>query len=78
MAIEGSRLTVGGPSSMRNAGMSHEFLVHVDGLFIDQFPQSSDFANLFEEINFILTVAVHGHSGRIVSTILETLQSYSG
>jgi hypothetical protein len=75
MAIEGSRLTVGGPSSMRNTGMSHEFLVHVDGLFIDQFPQSSDFADLFEEINFILTVAVHGHSSRIISTILETLKS---
>jgi hypothetical protein len=70
MTIEGRGLTVGGPSSMRNTGMSHEFLVHVDGLLIDQFSQGSDFADLFEEVDFILAVAVHGHSSGIITSIL--------
>jgi hypothetical protein len=55
---------------MRNTGMSHEFLVHVDGLLIDQFSQSSYFADLFEEVDFVLAVAVHGHSSGIISSIL--------
>jgi hypothetical protein len=70
MTIERRGLTVCSPSSMRNTGMSHEFLVHVDGLLIDQLPQCSYFADLFEEVDFILAVAVDGHSSGIISTIL--------
>ena len=75
VTIERSRLTVGGPSSVRNTGMSHEFLVHVDILLIDQFPQCGDFANLFEEVDFVLAIAVHGHTSGIISAILEPLKS---
>ena len=74
MTIERGRLTVRCPSSVRNPRMSHEFFVHVDVLLIDQFSQRSDFADLFEEINFILAVAVDGHTSRIVATVFETLE----
>jgi len=48
MTVEWSWLTVSSPSSMGDASMSHEFLVHVDVLLINQFPQSGDFADLLE------------------------------
>jgi hypothetical protein len=60
---------------MRNPGMSHEFLIHIDMLFINQFPQCGDFANLFKEVNFILTVAIYGHSSGIISTVLKSLKA---
>jgi len=75
VTVERSGLTVCSPSSMRDSGMGHEFLVHVDVLFIDQFPQCGDFADLFEEIDFILAVAVDGHSSRIIATVFKTLES---
>jgi hypothetical protein len=62
---------------MRNPGMSHEFLVHIDGLFVNQFSQGGDLADLFEEVDFILTVAVDGHSSGIISTIFESLKACS-
>ena len=62
------------PSSVRNPGMSHKFLIHIDLLFIDQFSQCRYFAHLFEKVNFILAVAVNSHSSRIVTTILEALK----
>jgi hypothetical protein len=55
--------------------MGHEFLVHVDVLFIDQFPQCGDFADLFEEIDFVLAVAVDSHSSRIIAAVFKTLES---
>jgi len=36
MTIERRRLTVGCPSSVRNASMGHECFAHVDVLFINQ------------------------------------------
>lgn len=63
------------PASMRNTGVCHEFLVHIDVLLINQLSQCGDFADLFEKINFILTVAIDGHSSGIISTILESLKA---
>lgn len=75
MAVERSGLTVCGPSSVRDSGVGHEFLVHVDVLLIDKFPQSGDFADLFEKVDFIFAVAVNGHSSRIIASVFETLES---
>ena len=62
------------PSSVRNAGMGHEFSVHVDLLFGDQLFQGGDLANLLEEIDFVFTVAIDSHSRRIISSIFQTLK----
>jgi len=62
MTIEWRRLTMCGPSSVGDAGMGHKFLVHIDVLFIDEFPQGHNFADLLKEVNFILAVAVNGHT----------------
>jgi hypothetical protein len=75
MTVEGRGLTVCGPSSVRNTSVGHEFLVHVDFLFIDQLSQCSNLADLLEEVDFILAVAVNGHASRIISTVLETLKT---
>jgi hypothetical protein len=55
---------------MGNTGMCHEFLVHVDMLLVNELPQCRDFADLLEEIDFILAVTIHSDTSRIVSTIL--------
>jgi hypothetical protein len=75
MTVERSWLTVRSPSSVRDSGVRHEFLIHVDVLLIDQLPQCGDFADLFEEIYFILAVAVDSHSSRIIAAVFETLES---
>jgi len=75
MTVERSGLAVCRPSSVRDSSVGHEFLVHIDVLFINQFPQCGDFADLFEEVNFILAVAVDCHSSRIIATVFETLES---
>jgi len=77
MAIERRWLTVSCPSSVRNASMGHECLVHVDMLFIDQLSQCGNLANLLEEVDFILAVAVNGHASGIVSSVLETLKTWA-
>src|SRR5271154_7029481 len=69
MTIEGCGLTVRCPSCVRNAGVGHEFLVHVDVLFVDELAQGSDFADLLEKVDFILAVAVNGHSSGIIATV---------
>jgi hypothetical protein len=70
VTIEWGRLTMRSPSSMGNTGMCHEFLVHVDMLLVNELPQCRDFADLLEEIDFILAVTIHSDTSRIVSTIL--------
>jgi hypothetical protein len=64
-----------GPPGMGNPCVCHEFLVHVDILLIDQFAQCSDFADLLEEIDFILGVTVNGHTGGIIASVFETLET---
>jgi hypothetical protein len=76
MAVERSWLAVRGPSSVGNTGVRNEFPVHIDMLFIDKLSQCRYFSNLFEKVDFVLRVAVNGHSSRIVSTIFEALKSY--
>jgi len=57
--------------------MGHELPVHIDVLFVDQLPQRGNFSHLLEEIYFILAVAINGHSSRVISSILKTLESYT-
>jgi hypothetical protein len=75
MAIERCRLSVGCPSSVRNAGMGHELPVHVDVLFIDQLPQRGDLSHLLEKIDFMFAVAVDGHSCRVIASIFKPLKA---
>lgn len=74
MTVERCGLAMGCPSRVGNAGMGHEFSVHVDVLFIDQFSQRGDLANLLEEVDFVFTVAIDSHASRIISSIFQTLQ----
>jgi hypothetical protein len=75
VTIEGCGLTVCSPSSMRNTSMCHELPVHIDVLLIDQFPQSRDLADLLEKVDFVLAIAIDGHTGRVISTVFETLEA---
>jgi hypothetical protein len=75
MTIEGRGLAVRCPSCVRDSGVGHKFLVHVDVLFVDQLAQGSNLADLLEQVDFILAVAVNGHSGGIIATVLETLKA---
>jgi hypothetical protein len=60
---------------MRDTSMSHEPFAHIGILLIDQFPQSSNFADLLKQVDFVLAVAIDSHTRRVISTILETLKA---
>ena len=77
MAIERRGLAMCCPPRVRNAGVGHEFLVHVDVLFVDQLAEGGNLANLLEEVDFILAVAVNGHASRIIATVFETLKAWT-
>jgi hypothetical protein len=64
--------SVGGPTGVRNTGMRLKGLGHVIVAALNEFLQLGDFANLLECTDFVLLVAIHGHTGGIITTVLQS------
>lgn len=52
--------------------MRLEGLGHVIFALLDEFLQLGNLANFLESTDFILLVAIHGHTGRIIATVLQS------
>lgn len=76
MAIQARWLSMGGPSSMRNASMGVEHLGHVRVLFFDKLLELGDLTDLFECENFILLVTIHSQTCRVVASIFQTRKTF--
>lgn len=72
VAVEAGRGTVGGPTSVGNAGVGIENLVERRLRLLNELLELGDLADLFESKDFVLLVAVDGETSGIVATVLET------
>jgi len=84
MRVGGVGLSVGGPSGVRNAAVSFELQVPVDGLHgVDQLLELIDLAFLTTQLDWHLLRgaewqligAVEGKAGGVVASVLETTQA---
>lgn len=75
VAVLARRCSVGGPAGVRNTSMRLKGLGHV-GLGVgNKLLQFGNLADLFERADFILLVAIHGHTGRVIATVLQSRQT---
>jgi hypothetical protein len=72
MAIEARWWAMGCPSGMCNAGMGIEYLCEVWFLVLDELLQLCHLANLLKSKDFILLVAIHSETCRVVSSIFQS------
>ena len=52
--------------------MRLEGLGHVGFALLDEFLQFGNLANFLEGTDFILLVAIHSHTGRIIATVFQS------
>jgi hypothetical protein len=67
--------SVGGPTSVRDTGVGLEGLGHVGSALLNEFLEFGNLADFLECKYFILLVAIHGHTSRVVSTVLQSGES---
>lgn len=68
--------TVSSPTGVRDTGMGLKGLAHVICAVIDEFLQLGHLANFLECADFILLVAIHGHTSRVVATVLQSGEAW--
>jgi hypothetical protein len=66
---------VGSPASVRDTGVRLKGLGHVGGALLDEFFELGNLANFLERKDFVLLVAIHGHTSRVVATVFQSGES---
>lgn len=56
--------------------MRFEGLGHIGLAVGNELTELSDLANLLEGADFILLVAIHGHTGGVISTVFQSGQTW--
>jgi len=76
VAVLAGGSTVGGPTSVRNAGVGLESLGHVGLGLGDELLQFGDLAHFLECADLILLVTVDSHTGRVVAAVFQSGQAF--
>lgn len=66
---------VGGPTGVRNTSVRFKGLGHVGLALGNELPQLGNLSYLLEGLHLVLLVTIHGHTGRIVTPVLQARQS---
>lgn len=66
---------MGSPAGVRDSGVRLEALGHVVFALLDEFLQFGYLANFLEGQDFILLVAIDGHTSGIIATVFQSGES---
>jgi hypothetical protein len=66
---------MGSPTSVRDTGVRLEGLGHVGFTLLNEFLELGNLAHFLEGKDFILLVAIHGHTGGVVATVFQSGES---
>lgn len=72
VAVLAGRCAVGGPAGVRDTSVRLKGFGHVGLVLGDELLQLGDLAHFLERADFILPVAVHSHTGRVIATVLQS------
>lgn len=67
---------MGGPTSVRDTGVGLEGLAHVGVAGLNELLELGNLAHFLECKDFILLVAVDGHTGGIIAAVLESGETW--
>lgn len=76
VAVLAGGSAVGGPTGVRNTGVRFKGLGHVGLALGNELPQLGDLSYFLEGLYLVLLVTIHGHTGRIVTPVLQAGQSW--
>lgn len=68
--------TVSSPTGVRDTSMRLKGLGHVICALLNEFLQLGHLANFLECTDFIFLVAIHGHTSRVVATVLQSGEAW--
>lgn len=68
--------SVGGPASVGDTGVGLEGLAHVGLTLLNELLELGHLAHFLECKDFIFLVAVDGHTGGIIATVLESGETW--
>lgn len=63
---------MGGPASVRDTSVGLKGLRHVGLALGDKLLQLGDLAHFLECADLILLVTIHSHTGRVITTVLQS------
>lgn len=76
VAVDAGRRPVGRPPRVGDAGVRVEHLGRVDARVVDELLELGNLAYFLEREHLVLLVAVDGQAGRVVPSVLETIESW--